>query len=274
MTRILILNDIHSGDTRPSTTRPGEVRQANTQALSTLESYIPKFNSDSYDFVVNLGDIIRDVKDRDLDQRLLKSALQIYVKIHGDKIFIPGNHEYKSLSSQDILASMAEVNIGNKFRGNIQLGRHTIVWIDSVIGNRDLASISDDTLRWLDATILPGNQVILFSHYSIPPLNGRGNFYFADDARYMSYTNGNKVLEILGKCAHAITINAHTHMATYKSNSNTECISCPAFSENITAMQHPDANPGIYSELEFDDSRALFRSYSGKYCFLSFELHT
>ncbi len=272
MTRILILNDIHSGTSRESSTHPGEVRQANNEALAKLEEYIPKFNAEKYDLAINLGDAIRDENDRIKDIELLNASLQIFANISTDKVYIPGNHEYKTLNEGEILKCMENVGIHNDLRGNIILGSHNIVWIDSLIGQKDLASVSQDTLDWLDQKIEVNSNVVLFSHYSLVPIDGRDNFYFNDDYNYMSYTNYRTVLKILERCRQAITINAHTHMATSKQIGSINSISCLAFSENITAMQHKDANPGIYSTLEITQDQMIFRSYSGKYAILSIEL--
>lgn len=273
MTKVLILNDIHAGVSHLSTSRPGGLyRQANNEALTTLETYVPKFNRSLYDLVVNLGDAISDTNNRDGDMKLLNSSLGVFSQIQGEKVFIPGNHEYKVLTEDDIHEVMKNVGIENVFNGLLKIEDTTFVWIKSLIGEKDLASISNETLTWLDQLITPGSNVVLFSHYSIPSLNGKDNFYFDQGHEFMSYTNGDVVLNMMERCGSAVTINAHTHMSTYKKTGKVSSVSALSFTENIVAMKYPDANPGIYSELEIAGTKKYFRSYSGEFCFLNVEL--
>lgn len=271
MTKILILNDIHAGKSRESTSHPGLVRQANSQAIEKLSSYISKFNSEKYDFIINLGDLIRD-EDKENDLINLSNTLEVISKLVGRKIILAGNHEYKLLSINEVDNVLSKYDLLNDKNGIIQIDNTKYIWIDSLIGDKDLASISSSTLSWLDEQIKDDDIVILFSHYSVAPLDGKDNFYFANDFRYMSYTNADQVLKILNRCAKAVTINAHTHMGTYKRNGNVQSISAMSFTENIVAGEYPEANPGVYSILSIDGDKMMFKSYGDDFCFLSLEL--
>lgn len=272
MTKVLIINDLHLGESRESSTHPGVIRQANTETVSVLESYIPKFNQGKYDLVMNLGDAIRDTGERKADIELLELSLNLFNKIDGQKVFIPGNHEYKEMREDDIINTMRKVGLNNDLNGSMILNDIQFIWIKSEIGERDIANISKETLTWLDEVIDPNLKVVLFSHYSAVDLDGKNNFYFADDYKYMSYTNSKDLIAILDKCKSVVTINAHTHVSTHKITNTIHSISALSFCENITAIKYPDANPGIYSELEIDDGKTIFRSYSGEFCFLNIEL--
>lgn len=272
MTKVLILNDLHLGESRESSTHPGIVRQANSETATTLEAYLPKFNQGKYDLVVNLGDAIRDAGERKADIELLEQSLNLFNKIDGEKVFIPGNHEYKEMEEVDIVSTMRKVGLKNELNGSVILNDIQFIWIKSKIGERDITSISKETLTWLNEVIDPNLTVVLFSHYSAVDLDGKDNFYFADGYKYMSYTNSNDLLAVLDKCKSVITINAHTHMSTHKITNSINSISALSFSENITASKYPDANPGIYSELEIEQDKTIFRSYSGDFCFLNIDL--
>lgn len=272
MTKILLINDLHIGTSRESSTNPGLVRQANTEALATFEGYISKFNREKYDLIVNLGDSIRDESSKIKDIENLNLALKTFVKLRGKKVVIPGNHEYKHMNTLEISKIMREVGLEKEIPGYITINKTKYVWIDSMIGERDLAKVSDESLTWLRNNLNQDDNVVLFSHYSIPPLNGKDNFYFGSDYKFMSYVNGNKVMEILSNCKSAITINAHTHMASFKITGKIPSISALSFSENIVSMKYPDANPGIYSVIEISENTRTFKSYSGDFCFLSIEL--
>lgn len=272
MTKVLIINDLHLGESRESSTHPGIIRQANSETARVLESYIPKFNLEKYDLVINLGDAIRDTGEVDSDIALLETSIALFNKIDGQKVFIPGNHEYKEMKETDIVGTMRKVGLNNELNGSVILGDIQYIWIKSEIGELDIAAISKETLTWLEEVIDPNLMVVLFSHYSAVDLDGKDNFYFADDYKYMSYTNSKDLLEVLDKCKSVITINAHTHMSTHKITNNIHSISALSFCENITAIKYSDANPGVYSELEIEQDKTIFRSYSGDFCFLNIEL--
>lgn len=272
MTKVLILNDLHLGESRQSSTHPGIIRQANSETASVFESYISKFSREKYDLTINLGDAIRDTGEAASDNALLEASLALFNKIDGQKVFIPGNHEYKEISEANIISTMRKSGLHNDLNGSLILNDIQFVWIKSEIGELDIASISKETLTWLDEVIDPNLTVVLFSHYSAVDLNGKDNFYFANDYRYMSYTNSKELFAILNKCKSVITINGHTHMSTHKITNSIHSISALSFCENITAIKFPDANPGIYSELDIGQGTAIFRSYSGEFCFLNIEL--
>ena len=272
MIKILLLNDIHHGDTKGSTTHPGETRQANSQALQVLAGYIDTFNSRKYDVVINLGDAIRDVKDKESDLNLLDESMKVFSKIQGNKYFIAGNHELKTLDDDDIRAISDKHNVTSSIPCMLELGSFQILLIDSEIEENGLARISERTTNWIENTIDKTKPVMIFSHYSSLPLDGYANFYFEKDPKYMSYINGSDIARILSRSPKVVSVNAHTHMGSYKKLSNIDAISALAFSENIGAMQYPDANPGVYSEIWVDGNSVYFKSYSGKYCFLSMEL--
>ena len=272
MIKILLLNDIHHGDTKGSTTHPGETRQANSQALQVLAGYIDTFNSRKYDVVINLGDAIRDVKHKSSDLKLLDESLKVFSKIQGTKYFIAGNHELKTLEDDDIRAIADKYNVTSSIPYMFELGSFQVLLIDSQIEENGLARISERTINWIENTIDKTKPVMIFSHYSILPLDGYANFYFENDPKYMSYVNGSDLAMILSGSPKVVSVNAHTHMGSYKKLSNIVALSALAFSENISAMQYPDANPGVYSELWIDKDKIYFKSFSGKYCFLSFVL--
>lgn len=224
------------------------------------------------DLAINLGDSIRDTAKKYHDIQLLELSLSVFAQISTKKIFISGNHEYKVLTKLDVEQIMKKLGINNEMSGETRIGDTKIIWIDSVIGKKDIASIHPATLEWLDDVVENDSNVVFLSHYSVAPIDGKDNFYFATGPEYMTYTNGSEVLKILERCRSAITINAHTHMSTNSMKGKVKCLSLLSFSENIVAMKYLDANPGIYHTLEIEGDRRILRSYSGDFCFLSTEL--
>lgn len=66
-----------------------------------------------------------------------------------------------------------------------QIENMKYIWIDSVLAEKDLASISAETLDWLVNQIFPGDNIVLLSHYSLCPINEQANFYFGNPKIYV-----------------------------------------------------------------------------------------
>ncbi len=271
MIKILLISDLHAGETSFSTNHPGQKRQANSTALNTLEKYVPSFNDKKYDWVVNLGDNIRNTSDRDNNIKNFRESVNVFEQISLPKLYITGNHEYKNMTKEDVENVLIKSNSNYDKFGIKQIEKIKFIWIDSILGEKDLASISAETLDWLSKQIFPGDKVVLLSHYSVYEINEPANFYFGKDPKYMSYTNGDQIIDILERCNYAITINGHTHMANHKIKGNINSFSIMSFSENITPISETEINPGIYSVLEIEESKRILKTFSGDFCILRYE---
>lgn len=271
MIKILLISDLHAGETTDSTNHPGHKRQANSTALNTLKKYIPKFNEGKYDLVVNLGDNIRNSSDRENNINNFRESVNVFEQITLPKLYIAGNHEYKNMTKEEVENVLKNSNSNYDKFGIKQIENIKFIWINSVLGEKDLASISAEILDWLSKEIFPGDNVVLLSHYSLCPINEPANFYFGNNPKYMSYENGEQVIEILKRANSAITINGHTHMANHKIQGAINSFSIMSFSENITAMSEVEINPGVYSVLEIEENQRTLKTFSGEFCILRYE---
>ncbi len=100
LNKILIINDLHFGKSRKSTSRSGIIRQANTQSEETFKSLIPYFNNKEYDLVIQMGDIIRDTYEKSLDIDNASRAIKAVNSITHPKFHILGNHDIEPLSRE------------------------------------------------------------------------------------------------------------------------------------------------------------------------------
>ncbi|MBP7740935.1 metallophosphoesterase [Candidatus Woesebacteria bacterium] len=265
--KILILSDLHFGESRESTTISGIIRQANTQAKETFQSIIPKLKEIKPNLLVHMGDALRDTYKKDIDSKNLSEAISLVESVGVPTIHLLGNHELNAFEYGEIENIYDTAIQKHEFFGFMDLDEFQIVWLDLEIDENNLAYISEKRLQWLMNLSLNKKPTILFSHYSLASIDSSGSFYFENNPQGMYYKNFNEVKDILTSLNIKLFINAHVHLLTHQKIDTQHFISNPAFSENITAEKYPENNPGIYSVLEIDDNNFVFTSYSGSFCF-------
>ena len=115
--KILVLNDIHHGETRVSTSHPGVIRQPNSQSLEKLAELVEELSDHAFDLVIQLGDLVREIGDRNHDKILLKEALQPFSRLPFPVLHSLGNHELNIFSVEELENIFAEANHDPAFSG-------------------------------------------------------------------------------------------------------------------------------------------------------------
>lgn len=266
MNRFLILNDMHFGTSRVSTTHENIVRQANTQAKETFEEQLPHFQSLPADTILQLGDTLRDTFDKATDTQNILDAISVVSKINKPAIHVLGNHELLALPRENISEIYKSVDVKPQFMGYQELEDIRIIWLDLELDEHKLAYFTQEHLDIISQIETSEKPLVAFSHYSLTPINPAGSFYFENSPEGMYYKNYEQALKLLKEKNLKLSVNAHVHLFTHQVVGNTHFISSPAFSENIAAHDQNN-NPGVYSILEIDGSEFAFTSYSGKFCF-------
>lgn len=265
--KIAIIGDIHLGLSRDSTSHPGVVRQANSQAETTLNKVISQLNSLQLDLLVHLGDALRDVHIKETDTQNLSTTLSLLDQIQCPKIHLIGNHELAAFSLSEIEAIYTENSIPPKFFGVQEFDSIRVIWLDMTIDKNTGVSISSERLAWLHSLPASAKHTLVFTHYSLIPIDNSGSFYFEKDPKGMYVNNSQQVLDALVHLNPSICVNGHVHLLTQQIKESIQFISAPSFSENIAAEKFTENNPGIFSILDFSKNAFVFTSYSGDYCF-------
>ncbi len=265
--KILVIGDIHIGDSRESTTHPGIVRQANTQSEKTLKALIPKLSNFDFDLVVHTGDALRDTYEKEVDETNLTKTLTLLNELKVPTIHLIGNHELRAFSRSEVENIYRKAKVDPIFYGMQEYSDFRIVWLDIELDRKDKAFLPKNTLEWLDTLPKDNKPSIIFSHYSLIPIDEKGTFYFEKQPETMHLENATDVRTALAHINPLIHINGHVHLLTHQQENKTHYISAPSFSENIAGETHLDNNPGIYSVLEIKDTTFVFSTYSGQFTF-------
>jgi DNA repair exonuclease SbcCD nuclease subunit len=272
--KILILADIHFGKSRESTTHPGITRQSNTEAYNCFVDLIPFFNSNNYDLVVQMGDIIRDLKDEVMDAEIMKMYLSKIKDIKSPVINLLGNHDLRTLNHNTIRDLYNLYQVKPEFSGVIQIDKFQIAWLNletTTINNYDRANALESDLILFNEKIEPNLPLILFSHYPIIGQNDKGNFYFEGKEEYMHYSNGNEIMNVLSKKNLVLAISAHLHWMGASYVDHRPHITVPSFSEHLLISEESNESPAVYSELIIEGNKLIIKSYSGRFCFFNSE---
>lgn len=265
--KIIVISDIHAGETRVSTTHGDVIRQANTQALTQLTKTMPYLNQLEASYLVHLGDALRDVKNPSTDQSNLLATLKQLQTLNIPQLHLLGNHEQMAFERNTLTTLYHNTQIPPEFQGHQSTDGFNLIWLDFVLDEHNEAWMSDSQLAWLEQIPVNQQPSIVFSHYSLVALHPRGSFYFSKNPKAMGYQNAAAIRAILAKKNVRLCINAHVHFLSHQIIDGVHYISNPAFSENIAGSAFPDNNPGVYSLLEITDTHFDFLSFSETYAF-------
>ena len=264
--KILILGDLHFGESRSSGMHPGIIRQNSSRAAETLENLIPKFKSLKPDLLVHLGDAVRDRGDKEFDSPLFLKALSLIEQTNLETRHVVGNHDLRIFPQQELKTILEESSGQKELFGVEDFANWQLIYLDMSLDRNRKAYLPKESIDWLQ-TLDKNKPSIIFSHQSLINVNSKGTFFFEDDPASMCYENYQAIEDALADLNIKLCLNGHLHFLAHQKVLGRHYISCPAFSENIAAEEYPENHPGVYSILELDDKEFVFTVHSGRFCF-------
>lgn len=265
--KILIIGDIHLGESQGFASHTGVIRQANSQAEAALSSLIPYFNSLKCDLVVHTGDALRDTYQKEIDKQNTVTVMNLLAQIQAPKIHLLGNHELRAFSLAEMHELYKKAGVEQEFFGVQEFTDVMIVWLDMKLDEKNRAFLSQDRIAWLKALPSSTKKTLVFTHYSLIPINADGTFYFENQPQGMHFLKSDTVVTALESLHPQLCINGHVHLLTHQEKNRVHYLSVPSFSENIAAEQYPDNHPGIFSLLDIHANEFVFSTYSRMFCF-------
>ena len=212
--KFAIINDIHFGTTGGD--YKGVQRKLISKSHQLVEQFIRKMNEvEKPSFVVNLGDTIEDVNDREKDIVELHNAIKILTGLKMPIYHLIGNHDVKTISEEDI----AKILGYKKTYYSFDSGDYHFVALSF---ERDMDEHSPtyriffmprEQLKWLKSDLLKTDkQTVVFGHHGLADDDMKGNFWFEDQPEQAVLGNNGEVRKILedsGKVKAVFT--AHQH---------------------------------------------------------------
>ena len=214
--RFAIINDIHNGPPTRGFAN-GVQRKLTYKAESLVKEFIEEMNTTIHpEFVINLGDFIEDVNNRETDLDYFKKTHDLFTSLKIPLYALIGNHDVRTLTDKDMLDILGYEKLYYSFdHGDY----HFICLSFTMTGNHrenllDIkAEILSDQLEWLIQDLETTNKpVIIFVHYGLADDDMKGNFWFESAPNYALLENRKEVKDILEKSGKVKTvISGHQH---------------------------------------------------------------
>lgn len=214
--KFAIINDTHLGPGE-SGFEKGVRRKLVNKAEPLLKSVIQTLNKiEQPEFVINLGDSIEDINDRQTDIGSFNRVLAIFSQLSMPVYHLIGNHDVRTLKEQEIAQMLGYQQMYYSFdHGQF----HFIVLSFAITGDhtrvvKDITAIVPlEQTNWLKTdlsqTVKP---TVVFIHYGLAEDDMKGNFWFANEPDYALISNRQEVRQILEKSGKVKAVfSAHQH---------------------------------------------------------------
>lgn len=214
--KFAIINDMHVGPIDSGYAK-GVKRKLISESERLIKNFVNKMNTEEHpEFVVNLGDSIEDVNNRDIDIQSFKKILSLLSSLKMPVHYLIGNHDVRTLTEKEIAQMIGIDRMYYSFDHELY---HFIVLSFEMTGDhtRDVADITADIpkeqIGWLKNDLAKTNKpVVIFIHYGLAEDNMKGNFWFEGESHHALIGNRVEIRQILedSKKVKAV-ISAHQH---------------------------------------------------------------
>lgn len=214
--KFAIINDIHNG---PSTSgfKDGIQRKLTYKAEDLIKEFVTQMNTTVHpEFVVNLGDFIEDVNERETDITYFKKTVELLKPLKMPVYSLIGNHDIRTLTTQDMCSLLGNEQLYYSFdHGDF----HFVCLSFSMTGNHtqvlnDIkAEVLPEQIEWVTKDIQKTNKpVIVLIHYGLAEDTMIGNFWFESEPQYALLANRQEVKNIFEKSGKVkAVISGHQH---------------------------------------------------------------
>ena len=226
--RFAIIADIHIGDYRPF---KGVYRKVTPCAETLLKDFVQKMNkSFKPDFVVQGGDIIEEI-NHTADLENYKKGLVILSKLKCPVYHLVGNHDLKYLRIEDVKRLLGYKNLYFYIDcNNLRL----VFLFPKKYPNKEI-KLSPSQIKWLKKIINTNKKIIIFSHYSLIPVNTRGNFWFSECPDKTFIKNHRQFIDIISSAKNVkLAFNSHLHWNRKKVLNGVHFVTIQSLVENIS----------------------------------------
>ena len=235
--KFAIINDIHIGDYRQHN---GKYRKATPHAEKLLKSFVRKMNKTfKPDFVVQGGDMIEDT-NLVIDKKNYKKGLTILSKLKCPVYHLVGNHELKYLSEKFLKDVLGYRKLYFSF--DQKNFRFIFLFTKRFYPSKEI-KLDSTQLKWLKKRVKTDKKIIIFSHYSLVPVNTRGNFWFSKRPDLTFIKNHREFLKIIDGKNVKLAFNFHLHWNKKQVLDGVPYITVQSLVENTSGkVEGPPAN--------------------------------
>lgn len=252
--KIVVFADVHyfGGDIKTAkfNTEKKLVKYA-IPLLDRITDMVNREYSDG-DICVNLGDIIQDMNNKDVDIRCLKFMFEKLKNINRPCYSVLGNHDVKMMDS----VSEVEDIMGYRSTFSLDLGGCHLVFLTTEVrpelglgrgGCYKAQYLSDRDIKWLENDLLKNElPAIIFTHYGLAE-----DAEIDDECLFMK--NRAEVKEIIKKDPNILAVfSGHQHITKTIEEDGVKYFLLGSLTGCTKTAGVPD---GVYLELDFTDGK-------------------
>ena len=235
--KFAIINDIHIGDYRQHN---GIYRKATPHAEKLLKNFVHKMNKTfKPDFVVQGGDMIEDT-NLTIDKKNYRKGLAILSKLKCPVYHLVGNHELKYLSEKFLKEALGYEKLHFSF--DEKNFRFIFLFTKRFYPSKEI-KLDSVQLKWLKKIVKTDKKIIIFSHYSLVPVDTRGNFWFSTRPDLTFIKNHREFLKAITGKNVKLAFNFHLHWNKKLILNGVSYITVQSLVENTSGkVEGPPAN--------------------------------
>lgn len=250
--KFAIISDIHIGDYRNYN---GIYRKVTLRAEKLIKSFVQKMNKTFRpDFVVQGGDMIEDTSLK-IDERNYKKGLALLSKLKCPVYHLVGNHELKYLPEKFLKGVLGYKKFYFSF--DKKDFRFIFLFAKRFYPSKEIR-LDSSQLKWLNNKLKTDKKIIIFSHYSLVPVDTRGNFWFSARPDLTFIKNHREFLKIIADRNVKLIFNSHLHWNKKRILNGIHYITVQSLIENISGkIKGPPAN--AFALVDFQHNRAVIK---------------
>ena len=250
--KFIVFSDLHYNHIKKSLSEYSSKRKLTLFAEPLIKKLITIVNQIKPDFVVNLGDLIQDVHDKNIDTENFKHMIRILNQSTVPVYSVLGTHDLRAFDRKEVSSFYGYDNPTYSFDcKNPPLvflsAEHIHSYnennekkVEYVINSKDLSWLKQD----LDKTNLP---TIIFTHTGLAEDNMKGNAFYEDGKYPAHYENRQDIKNILLKSNKVVIVfNGHQHWTKSLVEDGIKYQVCGSMVNNVNYSGTPD---GVWLEV-------------------------
>ena len=258
--KIIIFSDIHYAAEKPIHNGSIIDRKLTHLALPLTKKLINTINEIKPDIVINLGDLIEDSGNHDIDIIDLKFIWNLLKDIKAPFYSLIGNHELRSMSCRK---EIEEIMGYENATFSINFKGYHFVFLAPEVNNQigtEMGGIlrtqylTPQDLEWLKND-LQNNHLpcIIFSHFGLAEDDMIGNYWFEKHSANAFWANRFEIKQILNTNKNLLAVfSGHQHWTKDITEDNINYHLIGSLAEDIHNNGTPD---GIYLEIDLENNK-------------------
>jgi len=244
--KFAIINDIHIGPIDTGYFK-GIQRKVMSETQRLVNEFVKTMNTKEHpEFVVNLGDFIEDVNNKETDTQSFKKAIALLSLLKMPVYSLIGNHDIRTLTEIEIanILGMEQMYYSFDYESYHFIALSFEMTGDHTKNKEDItAKVPQEEIDWLKNDLSKTNKpTIVFIHYGLAEDDMKGNFWFEGNSQYALLENRAELRKIFedSKKVKAV-ISGHQHWNRMHVHNNIPYFVVTSPAENFN-------NDGIPSE--------------------------